>query len=111
MAKLKVGSTTRTATVLIGGEEAVFVFRKPTIEELQELQSAQVVVIGKKALDCSLVARSEFFDRLILEIRDLEDEDGQPITADRKDVVPGEMKADIVFNLFERRDYTVIEKN
>lgn len=111
MAKLNVGSTTRTSTVLIDGEEAVFVFRRPTVEDLQSFTSAQVVVTGKKAHDRSLLARCEFFDTTLIEIRDLVDEDGTAITAERKAELPPNLKADIVYNLFETRDYTVIEKN
>ncbi len=70
MAKLDVSSTTRTAEVLINGEPAFFVLRKPSIEEIQEFNGSQLVVTGKKAHDRSLVARCDFFDELLVEIKD-----------------------------------------
>ncbi|MDF1537144.1 MAG: hypothetical protein P1S46_11755 [bacterium] len=111
MAKLNVNKTTEAAEVLINGDPAVFTLRKPSIEEMQNYLNSQVVVTGRKMHDQTLRARCNFFDELLVEISDLEDEDGVAITTDRKDVIPPKIKARVVQQLFEENDFTVIKKN
>ena len=111
MAKLNIGGTIMALTLLINLEEVEFKLRKPSLDEMQDFFSSKVVVTGQKVHDRSLIAQCDFFDLLITEIRDLVDEEGVPITAERKDVIPVGIKDAIITHLFERRNFVILEKN
>ena len=102
MAKLK---NELTASVMLGDEKVLLSFRAPTNEELNDFMAKRhEVSAGKrniKVRDNSLVARAEFFDKLLTKVENLEDSEGKPITPERKELIPSTWKNDIVFRLFE----------
>lgn len=95
-------SRERQATVMIGDEEVRFFFREPSNRELDEFLASRWDT-GKKGrvTDNSHEARCAFFDKLLVKIENLEDAEDNPITPERKEWIPSNWKADMVFRLFE----------
>jgi len=105
MARFKKGWN---ATVDVDGEAVELSFRNPSNQELSEFLASRWEP-GKKGRvkDQSHEARCEFFDLLITGVKNLEDEEGNPVTPERKDVIPSNWKSDIVFKKFENSDIEI----
>ncbi len=101
-------SREREATVTVQGEEVKFYFREPSNKELNDFLSSRWTT-GKKGKvdDRSHEARCEFFDKLLVRVENLEDPEGNPVTPERKELIPANWKADMVFKLFEDADIDV----
>jgi hypothetical protein len=99
------------STVTQEGETATFYFRNPTNKELSDFLDDRYELGRKgKVSDHTLAARSEFFDKLLKRVENLEGEDGTPITGpDRAADIPVNWKGNIIFRHFE--DIEVDEKN
>lgn len=97
-----------SASVKVGNEEVLFTFRQPTNKELNEFLNKRYEIRGSKKLsDNSLNARTGFFDLLLQKIDNLEDENGQPVTPERTELIPATWKNDIIFKLFEDNEIEV----
>ena len=90
------------ASVEVGGEEVLFVLREPTNKELNEFLGKRISFKGNKVEDSSVKLRAELFDKLLMEVKNLEDEEGNPITTERKELIPLHWKSDIIFRKFEQ---------
>jgi hypothetical protein len=105
MAKL---TTELHASVKVGGEEVLFTFRQPTNKELNEFLGKRYELRGAKRLsDNSLNARTGFFDLLLTDIRNLEDDQGAAITPERAELIPATWKNDLIFKLFEDNEIEI----
>ncbi len=96
--------------ITVGNEDVTFTFRQPSNAELNQFLNARYQM-GRRAKmqDNSIEERAKFFDLLIEEIDNLVDKDGEPVGADRKELVPLNWKSGLIFTLFE--DAEVSEKN
>lgn len=98
----------RKVVVTIGGEEAWFSFREPTNQELNNFLAARLDASKKGRLkDKAVRARCDFFDLLLTGVGDLEAADGTPVTPENKDIIPVNIKADIIWELFENNDVEI----
>lgn len=81
-----------------GNEVIIFELRRPTDQEWNEFQAKRLDAGtgGRILKDNSNEARIDLFDKLLLSIENLEDDNGI-ITIDRKDAIPAAWKQDIVF--------------
>lgn len=90
-----------TQSIEVQGEKVTFTFRQPTKEELNKFMGSRYPVDRKnRPSDNSLKARVDFFDLLIIGIDNLADKTGT-IGPDRKDAVPANWKAAVIFQAFE----------
>jgi len=94
-------------SIVVDGEEVIFTLRQPTNEELNKFLEGRYTVVGRKVLDRSLKARCEFFDKILIDVENLEDEKGNPITADKKDLIPASWKNDVIFKTFEDNEVNI----
>lgn len=81
------------ADILINGEVASFVLRRPTNQEINEFEAERNREIIEKSKTST--ARAELFDRILTNVIDLEDESGA-ITVERKDAIPANLKSNII---------------
>lgn len=89
--------------------DAIITLRNPTNEEFNNYYNKRFEGFGYgKNKDNSFCARVEFFDLLLLNIENLEDESG-PIAADQKDKIPAKWKNEIIYKAFDESE--TIEKN
>lgn len=104
-ARVKVSLPTGTAHITL---------REPSNEELNDYQSKKFDVPDKATPAETMLhvqrAQAAFFDLLIENVEDLEDEHG-PVTAKRADAIPAAWKSEIVFRRFDRTPIELDEKN
>lgn len=101
-------SREKMATVMLGDEEVKFYFREPSNKEMNDFLASRWDPGKKgKVTDNSHEARCAFFDKTLTKIENLEDADGAPVTPERKDLVPANWKADMIFKLFESAEIEV----
>lgn len=105
MARLKNGWT---ATVELEGETVELSYRNPSNQELNKFLASRYET-GKKGKvnDNSHEARCDFHDLLLTGVKNLEDSEGNPVTPERKDLIPANWKADIIFKKFESSDIDI----
>jgi hypothetical protein len=111
MAKLPNGA--RVKLTLSTGD-AFVILREPTNEEMNAYQADKFNVPDKAGPPEAMLhvkqAQGRFFDLLLTGFEDLEDETG-PLTPERKDVFPLNLKAEIIFRRFDRVPIALDEKN
>ena len=95
------------AVLKVGAEEVKFTFREPTNRELNNFLSGRFNMRGKKMDDKSVEARVEFFDLLIVKIENVEDAQGQPITAEGKENIPTNWKNAAILEAFETTEVEI----
>ena len=93
----------------VGGEEVLFTLREPSNAELNDFLSGRfsMSMRGKQISDKSVAARVEFFDLLLVNVSNLEDVDGAPITAAEKNKIPANWKNMVVLEAFENTTVSV----
>lgn len=91
-----------TVKLKAGDETVTFELRRPTNQEINEFQAKRIDVDpqGRKLKDNSNEAREELFDKILVSVENLEDDNGS-ITVDRKDAIPGLWKQDIIYAKIE----------
>lgn len=83
------------------GEDGLIVLREPTNREWNQFESERYPVgRNMKMRNNATAARAVLFDRLVLRIENLEDEQG-PLGMETLARIPERMKSDIVFKSFE----------
>lgn len=111
MAKLPNGARVRLP---LSTGDAFIILREPTNEEMNAYQAEKFNVSDNAGPGDVMMhtkrAQGKFFDLLLTEIEDLEDDQG-PVTVERKDVIPLNYKAEIVFRRFDRVPIALDEKN
>jgi len=85
------------------GDDGLIVLREPTDQEWNEFEKARYQVRRNKFKDNASRARIDFFDKLVIRIEKIEDDQG-PITLETKERIPNRKKAQIVFQAFETND-------
>lgn len=101
-------SSERKASIPIGGEDVLFVFREPTNQELNKFLVARIDNSKKgKLQDKAISARCNFFDLLLTDVNILEAADGTPITPENKELIPDNIKAELIWEIFENNDVDV----
>jgi hypothetical protein len=112
MAKLPNGCRARLP---LSTGDAYVLLREPTNEELNNYEARKFDTPDKATPADAMLhvkkVRGEFFDLLVTGFEDLEDADGKPITVDRKDDFPLNLKSEIVFRRFDRVPVDIDEKN
>lgn len=86
-----------TATVNVGNEKVIFTLKRPSNQEVNEFQ-AKRFDIKKEDVMGRLFHLEDYFDSLLLNVENLEDETGI-VTIDRKDAIPANWKQDIIARL------------
>ncbi len=83
------------------GIDGLLILREPTNKEWNEFE-AERYPIGKRnrLKDNSGTARQALFDKLLIRIENLEDNEGI-ITLETKDRIPARLKGKIIFDAFE----------
>jgi len=82
------------------GEDGLIVLRKPTNKEWNDFDAARYPVSRNKIKNHAIEARAELFDKLVVRIENLEDDQG-PITLETKARIPDRHKGVIIFKAFE----------
>ncbi|MDD5774362.1 MAG: hypothetical protein PHS64_00290 [Candidatus Omnitrophica bacterium] len=83
------------------GDDGRIVLREPSNREWNEFQSERYPVGRRNQMkDNSGPARVALFDKLVVKIENLEDDQGV-ITIDSKDRIPARIKGQIIFDAFE----------
>lgn len=83
------------------GDDGRIVLREPTNREWNEFQQDRYPVGKRNQLkDNSGPARVVLFDKLVVRIENIEDDQGA-ITLDSKDRIPDRIKGQIIFDAFE----------
>ncbi len=104
-----------TVTAELGDEEVKFTLREATNEEINGFLGSRYDIQAKgrkvKADDKSVKARCSFFDDLLTKIENLEDEDGDPVTLERKEKIPSKWKNAAILEKYEASDVEVDAKN
>lgn len=95
------------ASLKLDDGEAVLTLRQPTNQELNEFMAERYSYSGKKMRDNSYTARAEFFDLLLTKVENLEDSEGVPITAERKELIPAHWKSNVIILQFETTDIVI----
>lgn len=86
--------------VPLGGEIVSFTLRNPSNEELNNfLEARWNTATGE---DNAYKARCEFFDKILVNVKNLEDPAGHAITHERPDAIPSQWKAFSIVKLFEK---------
>jgi len=112
MAKLPNGCR---ATLKLSTGDAYVLLREPSNEEMNEYQAAKFNGPDKATPAEAMMhlkrVMGEFFDRLVIGFEDLEDSEGRAVTVERKDEFPLHLKAEIIFQRFDRVPVEFDEKN
>jgi hypothetical protein len=112
MAKLPNGAR---AKLTLSTGDAYVTLREPTNEEMNEYQASKFNGPDKATPAEAMMhlkrVMGEFFDKLVTGFEDLEDSEGQPVTVERKDEFPLHLKAEIIFQRFDRTPVEIDEKN
>ncbi|HBR16831.1 MAG TPA: hypothetical protein DD725_04365 [Deltaproteobacteria bacterium] len=88
--------------VKLNGEEVILTLRRPTNAEISDFFAKRYKPTGKQGVkDDSYAARIDLFDRLLMGVENLEDAEGKPITAERKEIIPAIWKYVVIFKNFE----------
>ncbi len=83
------------------GSDGLIVLREPTNKEFNDFQADRYPLGRRNQMkDNSGQARMALFDRLVIKIENIEDNDGA-ITLDTKDRIPARVKGQIIFDVFE----------
>lgn len=83
------------------GTDGLIILREPTIKEWNEFTSERYPVGKRNQMkDNSSAARLSLFDKLLIRIENIEDDQGV-ITLETKDRIPARMKVQIIFDAFE----------
>lgn len=82
------------------GEDGLIVLRRPTNAEWNKFEADRYPLHRNKVTNAGLEARCALFDKLLVEVENVEDNQG-PITVEGKDRIPNSMKGEIIFQAFE----------
>lgn len=83
------------------GEDGLIVLREPTTKEWNEFTAAQFNIGRKGKISNQIeIARQELFDKLLIAVENLEDDEGK-ITVETKHRIPARLKSRIIIDTFE----------
>jgi len=92
------------------GDDGKIILKEPSNHEWNDFVAKRYPLSkGNRLKDNSSEARVELFDKLVVEIENIEDEKGL-ITLETKERIPARLKAEIIFKAFESEE-TVEIKN
>ena len=82
--------------------EVFVTLRRPTPKETSDFMGSRWEAgKGGRMKDYSHEARCEFFDLLLTKVEGFEGDDGQPVTPERKELIPGNWKGTVILKNFE----------
>ena len=82
------------------GDDGLIALREPTNREWNDFEAARYPLSRNKIKNHALEARADLFDKLVVRIENIEDDQG-PITLETKERIPDRKKGAIVFQVFE----------
>jgi hypothetical protein len=82
------------------GDDGLIALRNPTNKEWNDFEAARYPLSRNKIKNHALEARAELFDRVVVRIENIEDDQG-PITLETRDRIPNRIKSSIIFRTFE----------
>lgn len=93
------------------GDDGLLILREPTNREWNEFVAARYPMIKGKPKDRSNDARAELFDKLLVSIENIEDDDGQITRETAKDRIPVRIKAEAIFKALENEEVAEIKNS